>query len=152
MAVDFGELPSQMLEYWCWIPSLLKSFSHHYSHLSPEMLAIWQEKNQGSSQPDLEITDELIEALKMASQAIFGPLFHLDQAHRANFDLAIHQVSSSDEAKNIDIVALWNKSRKEIGLIDGQEVFDGSYTHGNGFATTTHLMMTDYASGYYGYL
>ncbi|KAJ3494446.1 hypothetical protein NLG97_g4070 [Lecanicillium saksenae] len=150
--VDFGEMPSQMLEYWCWIPSLLKSFSHHYSYLGPEMLAAWQEKNKDSAQPTLQIPDELIEALKIASQAIFGPLFHLDQVHRANFDLAIHQISSDDEAKTIDITALWNRSRKEIGLIDGQEAIDGKYTLGNGYTTTTHLMMTDYASGYYGYL
>ncbi|KAJ6789546.1 hypothetical protein PWT90_08815 [Aphanocladium album] len=150
--VDFGELPSQMLEYWCWIPSLLKSISHHYSHLSPEMLAAWQERNEGSTQPTLQIPDELIVALKVVSRAIFGPLFHLDQVHRANFDLAIHQISNDHEAKTVDITALWNKSRKEIGLIDGQEAFDGRFTHGNGYTTTTHLMQTDYASGYYGYL
>ncbi|TQV96368.1 hypothetical protein V2A60_003219 [Cordyceps javanica] len=150
--VDFGELPSQMLEYWCWTPSQLKSLSCHYSHLGPEMLALWREKNEGKTQPSPQIPDDLIEALTRDGRLTFGPLFHLDQIHRATFDLAIHQLCSDDEVASVDITVLWNKLRKDIGLLHGQEVFDGKYTHGNGYATTTHLMMTDYAAGYYGYL
>lgn len=116
------------------------------------MLATWQERNEGSTQPELHMPEELIQALKTVSRATFGPLFHLDQLHRANFDLAIHLISSDEEAKTVDITALWNKSRSEIGLINGQEAFDGKYTHGNSYTTTTHLMQTDYAAGYYGYL
>ncbi|OAQ99621.1 hypothetical protein LLEC1_04745 [Akanthomyces lecanii] len=152
--VDFGELPSQMLEYWCWTPSQLQSLSHHYAHLGPEMRTAWEARNPGRAPPETpQIPNELIEALTRAGRSTFGPLFHLDQVHRASFDLAVHQLGGTDEeVAAVDITVLWNKSRKDIGLIDGQEVFDGKYTHGNGYATTTHLMQNDYAAGYYGYL
>lgn len=152
LAADVGELPSQMLEYWCRTPSQLKALSYHYSHLSPAHLAAWQEENEGKAQPEPEIPDELIQVLTQAGRSTLGPLFHLDQMHRASFDLTVHQIASEEEAEYLDITVLWNASRKEMGLLDGQEVFDGNYTHGNGYATTTHLMMPDHAAGYYGYL
>lgn len=150
--VDFGEMPSQMLEYWCWIPSQVKSLSSHYSYISSEMLTVWERENEGKRQPKLQMPDELLEALIKASRFIFGPLFQLDQLHRAYFDMTIHQLQSDKEVESIDLTALWNKSRKEIGLIDGPEVFDGDYTQGHGYTTFPHLMNHDYVAGYYAYL
>ncbi|KAK6443974.1 metallopeptidase MepB [Trichoderma asperellum] len=150
--VDFGEMPSQMLEYWSWTPSQLKSLSFHYSYISPETLALWKQQNEGKMQPELQMPNELIEALINASRFIFGPLFQLDQLHRSDFDMTIHQLCSDEDAEFVDLTMLWNKSRKEIGLIDGHEVFDGHYTQGHGYTTFPHLMMNDYTAGYYAYL
>lgn len=146
--VDFGEMPSQMLEYWCWTPSQIKSLSFHYSYISPEMLDLWKQQNEGKTQPELQMPDELIDALIKASRFIYGSLFQLDQLHRAYFDMTIHQICTDEEAESMDLAVLWNKSRKEIGLIDGQE----DYTQGHGYATFPHLMMNDYTAGYYAYL
>lgn len=149
--VDFGELPSQFLEYWSWMPSQLQSLSRHYSYLGPDMLAAWQEQNPGETQPPVLIPEDLIGALTAASRSTFGPLFHLDQVHRASFDMAIHQ-PLTEGAEDIDITTLWNKSRKEIGLIDGAEIMENDYLQCHGYTTTTHLMQADYAAGYYAYL
>jgi len=46
VAVDFGEIPSQVLEKWCWMPFQLKSLSLHYSCLGPGMLKVWEEENK----------------------------------------------------------------------------------------------------------
>jgi metallopeptidase MepB len=150
--VDFGEMPSQMLEFWAWTPSQIKSLSSHYSYISPEMLALWKRENEGKAQPELQMPDELIEALIKASRFSFGPLSQLSQLQHAYFDMAIHQVSSDEEVEALDLAELWNKSKKEIGLIDGQEVFDGHYKEGHGYTVFSHLMMTDYTAGYYGYV
>ncbi|EHK42241.1 hypothetical protein TRIATDRAFT_30031 [Trichoderma atroviride IMI 206040] len=150
--VDFGEMPSQMLEYWCWTPSQIKSLSSHYSYINPEMLALWKQQNKGKIQPELQMPDELIEALIKASRVSFGPLSQLDQLHRAYFDMTIHQLCSDEEVESVDLTMLWNKSRKEIGLIDGQEVFDGHYAQGHDYTTFPHLMINDYTAGYYAYL
>lgn len=116
------------------------------------MLALWKQQNDGKMQPELQIPNELIEALIKDSRFIFGPLFQLDQLHRSYFDMTIHQLCSDEEAKSVDLMVLWNKSRKEIGLIDGHEVFDGRYTQGHGYTTFSHLMINDYTAGYYSYL
>lgn len=150
--VDFGEMPSQMLEYWGWTPSQIKSLSFHYSYTSPEMLALWEKEHEGKMQPELQMPDELIETLVKANRFTFGPLFQLDQLHRAYFDMTIHQLCSDEEAESVDLEVLWNKSCREIGLIDGQEVFDGHYAQGHGYTTFSHLMITDYTAGYYAYL
>lgn len=150
--VDFGEMPSQMLEYWCWILSPLKSISSHYSYYSPQMLEIWKQQNPEKEQPERGIPDELIETLLKTRRVIFGPLFQLEQLHRSQFDMAIHQLSCDEDLESLDLTVLWNKSRKEIGLIDGFEVFDGNYCQGHSYSTFTHLMLNDYAAGYYTYL
>ncbi|KAL7896877.1 peptidase family M3 domain-containing protein [Trichoderma sp. SZMC 28014] len=56
------------------------------------------------------------------------------------------------EAESVDLAVLWSKSRREIGLIDGQGIFDGHYAEGHGYSTFSHLMITDYTVGYYAYL
>ena len=66
--------------------------------------------------------------------------------------MTIHQLSSLEEANEIDLATIWNKSRKEITLIDGAEALEEGYTWGHGYATFSHLMSSDYDAGYYGYL
>lgn len=149
--VDFGEMPSQLLEQWCWTPSQLKSLSCHYSHLSNEMLKVWERDNTGP-QPEKQMPETLIHALIRSRQITFGPLFYLGQLHRGIFDMAIHQLSSLEEAKSVDLAVIWNKLRKEVQLIDGPEVLGQDYTWGHGYITFTHLMSSDYDAGYYSYL
>ena len=66
--------------------------------------------------------------------------------------MATHQLNSDEEVESMDCTVMWNRSRKEIGLIDGPGSFHGDYTQGHGYSTFSHLMMNSYAAGYYAYL
>jgi metallopeptidase MepB len=150
--VDFGELPSQMLEEWCWTPSQLKVLGLHYSYLNPDMHEIWKASHMNISQPEKYLPDDMIGRLLQARRLTFGPLFYLDQLQRGMFDMAIHQLSSIEEAESLDLAALWNKLHKDVRLIDGPETLGEGYSWGHGFTTFTHLMIDDYTAGYYAYL
>jgi hypothetical protein len=73
-APDFGEAPSQLLEFWCWIPERLKAMSLHYSYLSPEYKAAWIRSNASQpDQPPEKLPDDLIENMlkaKYVTQAL----------------------------------------------------------------------------------
>ena len=139
-----------MLENWCWTPSQLKSLSHHYSYLSPEYLAAWEESASGASRPSEQISDELIANL-VKSKHVNGALFNLRQLHFGIFDMAVHEPESHSTLENTDISELYNKLRSEIVKIEGPEVLGQGYGWAHGQATFGHLM-GGYDAGYYGYL
>ncbi|KAI4141777.1 MAG: hypothetical protein LQ341_003433, partial [Variospora aurantia] len=149
---DFVEAPSQMLENWCWTPSQLKALSHHYSSLSPDYEAAWQEKASGQSKPDAKLPDELIENL-IKTKHVNDALFNLRQLHFGIFDMTVHEPKSHEELEGYDIPDLYNRLRKEISGLDGPEDLGEGYKwgSGNGHATFGHLM-GGYDAGYYGYL
>jgi metallopeptidase MepB len=149
--VDFGELPSQMLELWCWEPLVLKSISCHYSYL-PNMLEGWSQINPKKTQPEKHMPDALIEAFLEARYLSFGPLFYLEQLQRAIFDMTVHQPSSVEEAKSFDLPTIWNKLGKDLQSIDGPEVLGQDYSWGHGYCSSSHIMAEDYSAGYYSYL
>ncbi len=152
VAADFGELPSQMLEQWCWTPSSLKTLSFHYSYLSPQMFKLWQGENEGKEQPPMQMPDQVIEALIRSRRFTFGPLFYLSQLHRAIFDTSIDQFASLEEAKSVDLTSKWNMLHQEIEPICGPEALGQGYTWGHGYATFGHIMSSDDDTGYYSYI
>lgn len=107
---DFVEMPSQLLEYFCWDESMLKKLSCHYE--------------TGESLPD-----DLIKSL-VASKNVNGALFNLRQLHFGLFDMALH--TSKDG--NVDVDKLWNDMREEICLIS-----NGGITF-KGYGSFGHLM------------
>jgi len=98
---DFVEAPSQMLENWCWTPSVLKSLSNH-----------WETKEK--------IPDDLVEKL-IATKHVNGALFNLRQLHFGIFDMTVHTPKSHDELKTLNIPKLYNELRADISLIKGPE-------------------------------
>ncbi|KAL1848931.1 hypothetical protein Daus18300_013440 [Diaporthe australafricana] len=152
VTVDFGETPSQMLEEWCWQPSQLKYLSFHYSYLDDEMLQVWEQENVGASRPDAEMRDVTIEAIIRARRLTFGPLFHLDQLHRAAFDVAINQISSPEEAAALDLTGAWSKLGQSFGWTGRPGTRGNNNVSGHGYTTNTHLAQSDYEAGYYVYL
>ena len=152
VASDFGEIPSKMLEEWCWTPSQLKLLSTHYSYLSLEMFKLWQEENEGVEQPPMQMPDQVIEALVRSRRLTFGPLFYLDQLHRAIFDTSIDQFVSLEEAKSVDLASKWNKLRHQIQPLCGPEALGQGYTWGHGYTTFGHLISDDDNTGYYSYI
>lgn len=99
---DFVEAPSQMLENWCWTPSVLKSLSNHY-------------------QSGDKIPDDLIEKL-LSTKHVNSALFNLRQLHFGIFDMTIHTPKSHDEVKALEFSKLYNELRSQIAGIKGPEV------------------------------
>ncbi|KZZ87951.1 metallopeptidase MepB [Ascosphaera apis ARSEF 7405] len=152
---DFVEAPSQMLENWCWTPSQLRSLSHHYSHLSEEYAKEWAKNQTGDdnnvSLPPLHIPDDLIQKL-IATKNVNGALFNLRQLHFGMFDMAVHQGKTHEEIVKMNPSAVYNALRRDITLLDGMDVFNGSSDDwADGQATFGHLV-GGYDVGYYGYL
>ena len=137
---DFVEAPSQMLENWCWTPSQLKSLSRHYSTLSPEYYAAWQEHAGADvAKPEEHIPDDLIEKL-IKTKNLNGALFNLRQLHFGIFDMTIHEPKDHASLEALNITETYNGLRKDISKIDGPEVLGEGNGWGNGQATFGHLM------------
>jgi metallopeptidase MepB len=98
---DFVEAPSQMLENWCWTPSVLKSLSRH-----------WESNDQ--------ITDELIDKL-ISTKNLNSATQNLGQLLIGTFDMTIHTPKSHEAVKELDAGKLWNTLRGEITGIKGPE-------------------------------
>lgn len=148
---DFVEAPSQMLENWCWTPSQLKSLSQHYSSLSPEYLAGWQEANgANATPPPAQIPDTVIQNL-IRTKHVNEALFNLRQLHFGIFDMTVHEPASHDAIETMRLSATYNSLRKQITLTDGPEALGLGDEWGHGEATFGHLI-GGYDAGYYGYL
>lgn len=98
---DFVEAPSQMLENWCWTPSVLKALSRHW------------ESNE-------KIPDELIEQL-VSTKNLNSATHNLAQLLIGTFDMTVHSPESQEAVKNLDAGKLWNTLRGEISGIKGPE-------------------------------
>lgn len=98
---DFLETPSQMLEHWCWTPSVLKSLSSH-----------WETGEQ--------IPDKMVEAL-LSTRGMNAAIDVRDSLLRPLFDMAIHDVATAEEVKAIDYCTLFNQLRHDIRLTAGPE-------------------------------
>ncbi|KAI5204327.1 hypothetical protein AUEXF2481DRAFT_62886 [Aureobasidium subglaciale EXF-2481] len=142
---DFCEAPSQMLEFWCWVPQLLQELSCHYSYLSAQHLSTWQEENSGVEQPTKHIPLDTIEKLTK-SKIVNGSLFQTRLLHRSYFDMIVHQPSSLQAIEDMDIAAEWNKLNK-ISFLDTPEGSDWGHEYANFDA-----LVRVYDAGFYGYL
>ncbi|KAI9503622.1 hypothetical protein BX070DRAFT_174977, partial [Coemansia spiralis] len=107
---DFAEVPSLMMENWCWETSVLAKISAHYetgdpipSDLAQGLVNMWSDN-----------------ALIDRASTIFYSLY----------DMAIHNTTDG----NVDIVQLYNSMRKDILLYDDGDV------HTFGVATVNHYM------------
>jgi len=138
---DFVEAPSQLLENWCWTPSQLKALSHHYSSLSPEYEAAWQEQAKGQAKPDNKLPDELISNL-IKTKHVNDALFNLRQLHFGIFDMTVHEPSSHAEAEAMKLSELYNKLRHEITGLDGPEAYGEGYAWGEPLSSSVTFPTT----------
>lgn len=140
-----------MLENWCWTPSQLRSLSKHYSYLSESYKSAWQESASDSAkQPTETMPEDLISSI-VSTRHVNDALFNLRQLHFGIFDMTVHEGTSHDQIKSLEISELYNRLRKEISKLDGPEDIGKDFSWGNGQATFGHLI-GGYDAGYYGYL
>jgi len=109
VARDFVEAPSQMLENWCWEPSVLRRVSSHY-------------------ETKKHLPDDLIEKLIKSRYVNIG-LFSLRQLFFGTFDIKVH----TDTTGNIkDYSKLWCDLREQISLVKtGDKITPGQGSFGH---------------------
>lgn len=149
VAIDFGEAPSQMLENWCWTPSILKGISNHYSYLPPYR-QLWEKKIDTAHRPAERIPDSMIESL-MRGRYVNSAQINLRQLSIGRFDMTVHNPGSHDAIKAMDIPAAWNNLRAQATQLAGPEIDCEDYQWGSGYTNLGHLMR-EYDAGYYSYL
>ncbi|KAI0022356.1 hypothetical protein F4780DRAFT_777740 [Xylariomycetidae sp. FL0641] len=150
---DFGEMPSVMLENFCWMSDVLKRISCHYTSGSEEYLQNWRDDHPGCPDPPDEIPDELIDNL-IKHRYLHRAGYHLKQLSISLFDLEIHSVSTPAEAEALNLRERFYALREECESLDfGNRVrnADENGVGGNYYGAFTHLT-AGYDVGYYSYL
>lgn len=119
---DFVELPSQIMENWCFEPEMLKLYARHY------------ETNE-------VIPDEYIKKINAASK--FNQGFAMTELLSAAYlDMDFHTLK---DTKDFDVTAFEKASMAKIGLIP-EIVVRYRPTYFN------HIFSGGYSSGYYSYV
>lgn len=145
---DFGEAPSQLLEFWCWLPETLQNMSSHYSYLSEEYKDHWRRMNPDVvDAPEKQIPPEMVSAL-IAAKNVNSGIATARQVGLSLFDMKVHNPSSHEELENMDIAKEYYGSITEATGFQGPE--DGRFI-GNGHSTTAHYMWGQEAN-YYSYV
>ncbi len=118
---DFVELPSQVMENWCFEPQVMKTYAYHY-------------------QTGEVIPDELIE--KIQNAGTFNQGFVKTELLSASLlDMDYHTRTSTDD---FDVLAFEKESLDKIGLIP-EIIVRYRSTYFN------HIFAGGYAAGYYSY-
>jgi len=123
VAWDAVELPSQLLENWCWQEESLRLFAKHYQ--------------TGNGLPE-----DLLQKM-LAAKNFQAGMFVMRQLEFALFDLRLHMNYNPVAPQPIQSVL--NAVRKEVAVVKAPEW--NRFQHG--FA---HIFSGGYASGYYSYL
>ncbi|KAK9386936.1 peptidase family M3 [Lipomyces mesembrius] len=143
---DFGEMPSMMLEEWCWMQDVLESLSCHHTSLDPSSLQKWRSEHPGQPDPATKIPAHLVNMLierRYASRASY----HLHHLSISLFDLIVHGVSTDEKLASLDIQKLWYDLMEKIELLDFSACRDNGYAN----VSFGHLI-AGYDVGYYSYL
>ena len=123
VAWDAVELPSQLLENWCWQEESLRLFAKHY-------------------QTGHGLPEDLLQKM-LAAKNFQAGMFVMRQLEFALFDLRLHMNYNPVAPQPIQSVL--NAVRKEVAVVNAPEW--NRFQHG--FA---HIFSGGYASGYYSYL
>lgn len=98
---DFVEAPSQMLENWCWTPSVVQDLSSHWK--------------TGEKIP-MELLGKVI-----AARNVNEGYATLRQIFLATFDMKAHDPKSHEEATTTNLTILYNTLRGEVSQVKGPE-------------------------------
>jgi oligopeptidase A len=123
VAWDAVELPSQLLENWCWQEESLRMFAKHHQ--------------TGEALPEALLQKML------AAKNFQAGMFIVRQLEFALFDLRLHMNYQPQEPQSIQQVL--NSVRQEVAVVQAPQW--NRFQHG--FA---HIFAGGYAAGYYSYL
>ncbi|KAJ5539712.1 hypothetical protein N7513_008044 [Penicillium frequentans] len=139
---DFVEIPSVMLEHWCWTPSILHSLSRHYTYTSVQEKEAYLELHAHlhAEKPPIDLFKRLIAAKEVDEACI-----RLNQLHYTLYDLTIHGTTPVE-----DLSVLYNRMRSECTSLIGPDSHGEDYHWGSGQARFQHFF-GNYAAGYYVY-
>ncbi|KAI7770076.1 hypothetical protein LZL87_013491 [Fusarium oxysporum] len=143
---DFGEMPSILLENYCWMPDVLERLSCHYTNLKSKYLSDWRACHPHTPIPPREIPRELVDPL-IRNRYINRASYHLKQLSISLFDLEIHSVESSAEAKDLNLRNLFYSLREDCEGVS----FGNLRRTGSWYGIIPHLT-GGYDVGYYSYL
>lgn len=142
---DFIEAPSQLLEFWCWLPETLRSMSCHYSHLSDEYKEHWKRNSSETTNlPAMQIPEELVSAL-IAAKHLNSGIAVAREVGLSIFDMRVHHPSSHEELEAMDVGKEYYAC---ITAAAGLEGLEDATTMGNGHSTTAHFMWGQEANIY----
>jgi metallopeptidase MepB len=150
VADDFCETPSQMLEHWCWTPSILKKVGRHYSYIDQQHFEQWKSQSNQNNQPPELLCDRIIEKLAQSKRQTRA-LFYLSNLHLSIFDMMIHQPTSHADMVKFDVAAEYNRLSQDLIPVRAFESLGYGQDWGHGYTNWIHPM-EDYDAGYYGYL
>ncbi|KAM3530449.1 hypothetical protein MY4038_004903 [Beauveria bassiana] len=138
LPVDIGEMPSTLLENWCWTNDVLRHLSCNYTKLDSKYLQQWRQDNPNSPDPAEKIDDDTLDRI-----------IRIRNINRAIliFDLKIHAAKSHEEARSLNLSKLWYDCRERYEGVDCSEARQSDHEH----ASFGHLL-NGYDVGYYGYL
>ncbi len=122
VAWDFVELPSQIMENWCWEREALDMFARHYETQEP-------------------IPEELFAKIKSA-RAFMGAYLQMRQLSFGTVDLALH--INYDPSKNGDAVSYAQKVMEPFQI-------KPEFAHNHFITVFSHIFTGSYAAGYYSY-
>ncbi|OAQ79717.1 metallopeptidase MepB [Purpureocillium lilacinum] len=146
LPVDFGEMPSILLENWCWMEETLSKLSCHYTTLDPRYLDEWRARHVGAPDPPAKIPSDLSKRLINTRYLNHG-LYYLHQLSVSIFDMKIHNPAGPGDIASLELTKLWYDIREDIEGMD----FTESRKKGHGHVTFGHLL-SGYDMGYFGYL
>jgi metallopeptidase MepB len=149
--VDFGEGPSQMLENYCWVPSVLKDLGQHYTYMKPEFLEAWKLDNQDKEQPPEKMEDEMLTKLIRARNAHRG-IFELSNLHLALFDLRVYDHETHQDAFDFNVPLEFLRIHEDLIPIPDFETLGKGSDWNHGYTMWTHPMHDEYSAGYYSYM
>ena len=150
-ALDFSEAPSQLLEYWFWTPSVLKTIGRHYSYLNPEFLQTWKDKTGSSGdQPPERLPDDTVAKL-VTTKHVNAAIPTLRQLAISVFDMEMHSNKPPEDLANLEVSKEYNKIRRNLCQLEDLSDLGKGYGSGHGWAIYPHLMH-GYDAGFYSYL
>ncbi|KAI3391055.1 hypothetical protein diail_8083 [Diaporthe ilicicola] len=144
LADDFCEMPSVMLENWCWQKDILRDISYHYTEVDEKYLLKWQAENPNLEKPSVKMPDDLITSVLEGRSWVKLNQVAM-QLTNALLDMEVHKPSSHQALADLDIGSLHNSLRREVrGLSNpGHE----SYPYPN-----FHIIVRGYDAVTYSYL
>lgn len=148
VARDFVEIPSLLLESWCWEESILHSISSP-SLLSPSTTRPTHNNNVNTSTSSIS-PFSLLQNFINAKRS-HRVLSTLQQIHFATFDMAVHQIGDSEALNTTSISKLYNRLQRQVVGLNSSCVRDEKDDWGHGYANFGHLVSGYYAR-YYGYI